>query len=163
MEILPFGASDATPRAHESARPGRPPGANPPTARTEWGDLGQGSPLWNDLNAMDQKLMSHVNMHELVVGTALAVSTGFTVGYVIWMVRGGMLLTSLLAQMPAWRLIDPLVVLSRTGDFENDDEQETLETIVDSLSDATAVSNEKFAASAEERPVESVPEEETLV
>jgi PKD repeat protein len=150
VEIPLSGASDAAPRAHDSARLGKPPGANsPPRARVEQGDLGQESPLWNDLNTMDQRLMSQVGMQELAVGTAVTVSTGFTVGYVIWMLRGGTLVTSLLAQMPAWRLIDPLVVLSRAGDFENDDEQETLETIVDSLSDATAVSNEKFAASAD--------------
>ena len=51
-----------------------------------------------------------------MVGTALAVSSSLTVGYVIWMLRGGMLLTSLIAQMPAWRILDPLVVLSRAGD-----------------------------------------------
>ncbi len=79
--------------------------------------------------------MSQITTQELVVGTALTVSTTFTVGYVIWMLRGGMLLTSLLAQMPAWRLIDPLVVLNQAGNFEDDGEQETLETIVDSLED----------------------------
>ena len=61
-----------------------------------------------------------------MVGTAVTVSTGLTVGYVVWMIRGGLLLSSLIAQMPAWRLIDPLVVLSGTKDdlFESDEEQE---------------------------------------
>jgi hypothetical protein len=108
-----------------------------------------GSTLWNDLNAMDKKLISQFTTQELMLGTALTVSTSFTVGYVIWMLRGGMLLTSLLAQMPAWRLVDPLVVLNRADDSENDkeQEQETLETIVDSL---------------EDRPVEPAVEEEII-
>ncbi|RLS52971.1 MAG: DUF2341 domain-containing protein [Planctomycetota bacterium] len=45
-----------------------------------------------------------------------------TVGYVVWMLRGGMLLTSLLAQMPAWRIVDPLVVLDSLTRSEEDDE-----------------------------------------
>ena len=97
---------------------------------------------------MDQKLMSQITTQDLVIGTALTVSTTFTVGYVIWMLRGGMLLTSLLAQIPAWRLIDPLVVLNQAHNFEDDGEQETLETIVDSLAD---------------RPLKSPAEEEMLV
>ena len=118
------------------------------TGNAELSDVAQGSPLWNDLNAMDRKLLSQLSTQELVIGTALTVSTGFTVGYVIWMLRGGMLLTSLLAQMPAWRLIDPLVVLSRGGRFRmTTRKQETLETIVDSL---------------EDRPVEPAANEEIL-
>ncbi len=117
-------------RAQQSAAMAKPPAVSP-----ELSCVDAGSALWTDLDAMDQKLMSHVTTHDLAVGAALAVSTGFTVGYVLWMLRGGMLLTSLLAQMPAWRLVDPLVVLSHTKIFENDGEQETLGTIVDSLED----------------------------
>ena len=94
---------------------------------------------------MDQKLGAPIVGQELAVGTALAVSTAFTVGYVIWMVRGGMLLTSLLAQLPAWRLVDPLVVLNRADDADDDAQQETLETIAGSL---------------EDRPIEPAAEEE---
>ena len=45
-----------------------------------------------------------------------------TVGYVVWMLRGGLLITSLLAQMPAWRIIDPLVVLDSLDQSDGDDE-----------------------------------------
>ncbi len=106
-------------------------------------DAGQGSPLWNDLDAMDRKMMSQATLHELMVGTALAVSSSLTVGYVIWMLRGGMLVTSLIAQMPAWRILDPLVVLSRAGDADYDGEEETLATIVDSYEDQAARTHER--------------------
>ena len=45
-----------------------------------------------------------------------------TVGYVVWMLRGGVLITSLLAQMPAWRIVDPLVVLESLDKSDEDDE-----------------------------------------
>ena len=115
---LPAGPQP-TRRSGPASRPG--PAGHPaqPVAKgsADLSDVAEGSPLWNDLNAMDQKLMSQITTQELVVGTALTVSTGFTVGYVVWMLRGGMLLTSLLAQMPAWRLLDPLAVLNQTNDF----------------------------------------------
>ncbi len=92
------------------------------------------SPLLDDLNAMDHRLGLLINRQDLAVGTALTASTAFAVGYVIWMLRGGMLLTSLIAQLPAWRLVDPLVVLDRLNDFD-EEEQESLETMVNSLED----------------------------
>ncbi len=92
------------------------------------------SPLLDDLNAMDHRLGLLINRQDLALGTALTASTAFAVGYVIWMLRGGMLLTSLIAQLPAWRLVDPLVVLDRLNDFDEEN-QESLETMVNSLED----------------------------
>ena len=102
----------------------------------------------DDLNDMDHRLELVISGQELAVGTALTASTAFAVGYVIWMLRGGMLMTSLLAQMPAWRLVDPLVVLDRINEIDDDEEQENLETIATSL---------------EDRPLEPVAVEEASV
>jgi hypothetical protein len=59
------------------------------------------------------------------------VSTGLSVGYVIWLIRGGMLLSSLLSSIPAWQILDPLPVLAgRKADDESDDD-ESLASIID--------------------------------
>ena len=59
---------------------------------------------------------------------------GLTVGYVAWIFRGGLLLSSLLANLPVLGLVDPLVVL------ENVDQEdlrrrreggESLESMID--------------------------------
>ena len=142
VEIASSQAAGSKSRARESAGPVKPPSVTPALACVD-----PGSPFWDDLNAMDQKLGSPITRQQLAVGTALAVSTAFTAGYVVWMLRGGMLLTSLLAQMPAWRLLDPLVVLNRVSDSDDREEQETLETIVDSL---------------EDRPIEPAVHEEAI-
>jgi hypothetical protein len=39
-------------------------------------------------------------------------ASSLTAGYVIWLIRGGYLLTSLLVQMPVWRFLDPLPILA---------------------------------------------------
>jgi hypothetical protein len=141
METAFARVDGSNPPAHESAG-----SVNPPNFKPQLSCVDPGSSLWNDLNAMDQKLGVPLTRQEVAVGAALTVSAAFTAGYVIWMLRGGMLLTSLLAQMPAWRLVDPLVVLSRTSEFD-DGEQETLETIVNSL---------------EDRPIEPAAQEEAI-
>ncbi|MGB5439036.1 MAG: putative Ig domain-containing protein, partial [Gammaproteobacteria bacterium] len=67
-----------------------------------------------------------------VVGSTMTVTTGLSVGYVVWMIRGGVLLSSLLSSLPAWRWVDPLPVLaSLARDSEDDEDDESLETIVD--------------------------------
>ena len=48
-----------------------------------------------------------------VLAGSLIVSSSLSVGYVLWLVRGGALLASLSATLPAWANLDPLPVLSR--------------------------------------------------
>ena len=107
----------------------------------EFSYLVPGSPLWNDLDAFDDQMQGALHFKDLVVGSALTASTGLTVGYVVWMIRGGMLLSSLIAQMPAWRLIDPLVVLGGFDDEalgeESGDGLESLASLVDGSEDTS--------------------------
>ncbi|MEZ5729370.1 MAG: cadherin-like domain-containing protein [Burkholderiaceae bacterium] len=56
-----------------------------------------------------------------LTGGSAAVVGSLSVGYVFWLLRGGMLLTSLLTTIPAWYALDPMPVLSRRG-AELDDE-----------------------------------------
>jgi hypothetical protein len=48
-----------------------------------------------------------------VVASSVVISTGFSVGYVLWLARGGALLASIASGIPAWMTVDPLPVLSR--------------------------------------------------
>ncbi len=47
-----------------------------------------------------------------LVASSIAVSSGLSIGYVIWLVRGGVLVSSMLSALPAWQLIDPLPVMA---------------------------------------------------
>jgi hypothetical protein len=75
--------------------------------------------LWDDLSELKQTFQDGQRFEDLVAGSAASVSSMLTVGYVLWTLRGGSLVVGLLAQMPAWRLLDPLVVL----DYLEDDDQ----------------------------------------
>ena len=66
-----------------------------------------------------------------VVGSSVAVGAGVSVGYVIWLLRGGVLATSLLSSLPAWRFVDPLPVLARMRQSDDeDDSDDSLESLV---------------------------------
>jgi hypothetical protein len=64
-----------------------------------------------------------------VVGTGVVASTGMSVGYILYLLRGEFLLSGLLSSLPAWRMVDPLPVLSQLGDGAAGDD-ESLEQMV---------------------------------
>ncbi|HZV55613.1 MAG TPA: cadherin-like domain-containing protein [Rhodocyclaceae bacterium] len=63
------------------------------------------------LDQVQDKIRQQLSLDKAMVASTLAVSTGLSVGYVLWLIRGGVLLSSLLSSLPAWRLIDPLPIL----------------------------------------------------
>jgi hypothetical protein len=66
---------------------------------------------------------------KIVVGSTVAVTGAMSVGYVIWLLRGGLLLSSLLSSLPAWSVIDPMPILSRSGRSEDDGGDDPLEKL----------------------------------
>jgi hypothetical protein len=77
----------------------------------------------SDFNSSMDRMRENVSdatiFHQTVVGSSVAVTTGLSVGYVAWLVRGGVLLSTALSSLPAWQFIDPLPVLARTRDDED--------------------------------------------
>ena len=79
--------------------------------------------------SFEERLANTTNFDARVVGSVGVVTTGFSVGYLLWIVRGGMLLSGLLAQMPAWTMVDPLLVVDDKQ--KDDDDKESLQTLMD--------------------------------
>lgn len=90
-------------------------------AGTQW--LGQ-------LQYMREQMEKEVRLDGIMVGTTAFVSGGLSVGYVIWLVRGGLLMSTLLSSLPAWQSIDPLPVLGQRSD---EDEKASRSDAVESL------------------------------
>ena len=99
--------------------------------------------LTEQLNNEREQLEEGFALDTKVIGGAVSVSTGLSIGYVIWLVRGGLLLGSVLTSLPAWRVIDPLPVLGSINGNENDGEGESLEDLVSDDDD-----NKKIAESS---------------
>ena len=85
--------------------------------------------LAEHVNDRRDELVNTLNFNTQAVATSVTLTSGFTAGYILWLLRGGMLLTSVMASMPAWRTIDPLPVLESL-DNDNNDDTESLESMV---------------------------------
>jgi len=87
----------------------------------------------NSLDAIKEEIGKEIQSGKTVVGSAIAASIGLSVGYVVWLLKGGSLLASVLSSLPAWQLADPLAILvgHKGDDDDDDDDDESLETIID--------------------------------
>ena len=88
------------------------------------------------LDVLRDEVSGELNLQQAQIGSSIAVSTGLSIGYVVWLIRGGVLVSSMLSALPAWRFIDPLPILA-FGGSEEDEDQESLETLVQSNSKTT--------------------------
>ena len=71
----------------------------------------------------DEEAESEQQIETLAVGTTAVVSTGLSVGYVIWLIRGGTLLASMVSALPAWVSFDPLPILESFEEEEDLDDR----------------------------------------
>ncbi len=69
-------------------------------------------------------------LNQIVIGTTLTASASITAGYVIWLIRGGVLISSVLSSLPAWRMVDPLPVLSYLSETSEEEDDDSLEALV---------------------------------
>ena len=74
------------------------------------------------------------NIEQQRVASTIAVSTGLSVGYVAWLIRSGVLLSTALSSLPAWHFVDPLPVLGTIAANQSqgrgrDDEEDSVESM----------------------------------
>ena len=94
----------------------------------------------DELSDVSAELGESDYLHRWMVGSAVGLTTGLTVGYVLWTVRAGYLLTGLIAQVPAWRFVDPLPILNSLDGARGAGDGESLASIVQSTPSDTALS-----------------------
>ena len=99
------------------------------STRTFATDIGLRNSM-RDLDLQREVLNEDLVSIERITQTTVTVSTGVSIGYIVWLIRSGAIIGSVLSALPAWRAIDPLPVL---GTFEggDDDNSESLQSMVD--------------------------------
>jgi hypothetical protein len=106
---------------------------------------------------MRDQVDQSIKVQSVVVGSSAAVTGTLSVGYVIWLLRGGLLVSSLLSSLPAWHAIDPLPVLGRTEQDEDDGEDaDQLERLFGKAKEAMGLKRSQKPAPA---PTEPLPED----
>ena len=68
--------------------------------------------LLRKLEEMKRQMLQQGEDRRSVVASTIALTGGLSIGYVVWLVRGGILVSSMLSALPAWQMIDPLPVLA---------------------------------------------------
>lgn len=90
--------------------------------------------MWGQLDRLQDQLMlereSSASFEGIVVGTTTAFAGGLTVGYVIWLIRGGSLLATVLSVMPNWMTFDPLPIIEHLESEREVEDNESLASIV---------------------------------
>ena len=69
-----------------------------------------------------KEVVQELSFQQIAAGTTDVVSTTLTVGYVIWLIRGGTILASALTTLPSWIAFDPLPILNNFDDDEDVDD-----------------------------------------
>ncbi len=115
------------------------------------GDLSFGTDtasLWHDLDQLGDRIDDEVQAPDIVIGSVAGATSVVSAGYVVWLLRGGHILAGMLAQLPAWRLIDPLPILAQLDD---EDDEELEDDSLESLFDKPALDGRSRTASADNR------------
>ena len=76
----------------------------------------------HQFDRLRESVKEELHLDDAVTISAASVSLGLSLVYVVWLIRGGVLVGSYLSALPAWRLLDPLPVLSRVEDEDDDEE-----------------------------------------
>ena len=84
----------------------------------------------NQLDELRSNLYQGLELDKTVTISVAGVSVGLSLVYVLWLIRGGVLMGSYLSALPAWRVLDPLPVLSRV-DEEAEEDDEALDAVTD--------------------------------
>jgi len=142
-DVLLAPASVDMGAAHELSVTGSPLSA-PQFQRSDLGVLESvtstlgGSEFVGELDTMHDQLDGKIEVEDKLVASGVAVSGGLSVGYVIWLLRGGLLLSSLLSSLPAWHAVDPMPVLARGGGDDDDEgaDEDPLERLFGKAKDA---------------------------
>lgn len=104
------------------------------------------SGFWREMTTVQEQIIPDMRISDVQVTAATGVMGSLSLGYVVWMLRAGSLITTFMAQLPAWTMIDPLPVLQfASGKSRGEAEDDSLEDMIrqsNSRSDGDPTSND---------------------
>ena len=68
--------------------------------------------LLRRLDEAQRQTLGRAEDHQSAIASSIALTGGMSIGYAMWLVRGGVLASSMLSALPAWQTVDPLPVLA---------------------------------------------------
>lgn len=104
--------------------------------------------LWTDLDNLSNRMMAEGSLASFWSVATPSLATTMSVGYVMWLIKGGQIMAGLMAQVPAWKMIaiDPLPIIRSIEEEDLDVEGDSLASMVDDASDETEESDDESSA-----------------
>lgn len=114
-----------------TASPPETPSVTTPSA-THVGSPVESIEFLQELDKLRDDVHQDEEIAQAVRAGATVLTTSLSIGYVLWLLRGGLLLSSLLTSLPAWRFIDPLPVLAHleTDSKTDTTDDDSLEAVI---------------------------------
>jgi len=75
----------------------------------------QSDDLLRRFEEAQRRLLEQDADRQEAIASTLAATGGLSIGYVVWLVRGGVLVSSMVSALPAWQMVDPLPVVAASG------------------------------------------------
>lgn len=100
-----------------------------PVAAIDLSDSSRGRQLAEVLNRVRDEVRGEQAEAAVLIGSSALVSGGLSVGYVLWLLRGGVLVATVMSSVPAWAGIDPLPVLAQARRDDEDDADQDADPI----------------------------------
>ncbi len=93
-------------------------------ASAELGFFQQDSGFASELDGLRDVVLDQNTLEQAAVGSSVALSAGLSIGYVVWLTRGGLLIASMASSIPVWRLVDPIPILASLAFLDDEEEDE---------------------------------------
>ncbi|MEO1524421.1 MAG: DUF4347 domain-containing protein [Planctomycetota bacterium] len=87
--------------------------------------------FWQQVDQMGRQIDADGEAPDMYFTGTAAATSAISVGYVIWLLKGGHVLAGLLAQVPAWRLIDPIPILAHLDEEDDNAEDDSLQDLME--------------------------------
>jgi hypothetical protein len=76
------------------------------------------------LDDLQESVAEREDLVRAVAGSGAAMTAGLSLGYLVWLTRGGLLIASMASSIPVWRLVDPIPILASLALAGTDEEDE---------------------------------------
>lgn len=102
-----------------------------------------GDELQRRFEEIQRRALGDIESRRETLSTSIVATGTLSIGYVVWLIRGGVLMSSMLSALPAWQMVDPLPVLAtrrkqRAGDPAAKADEGDVERLFDENTDSRA-------------------------
>jgi uncharacterized protein YjlB len=99
-----------------------------------------------ELDRLREDIADSTSLQRRLISSSATLTAGLSIGYLVWLTRGGLLIASLASSMPVWQLIDPIPILASFGADADEEEDDSLDSMIRRGSTEDEVEDERVSS-----------------